>query len=72
MKDSLRMVPEYSVVESQETLHTVKVPSCSNLDYQEVLAELAQLQEACNTATDILRKIRDSLLELLQSVQEQQ
>ncbi len=67
------MVPEYSVVESRETLHMVNGLHLSNtvLDYLQVEVELALLSKELTMSVDILGKIRDSVHVLEQSLREQ-
>ncbi len=63
-------VPEYIVEELQETHPMVNGPPPTNIDYLEVRAELALLSQELTRLGDTLERIRDSVLVLVQSVQE--
>ncbi len=58
-------------VTSSEKMCQPKGPSeHSRLDYQAVVADLALLSQAVDTCIDTLKRIRDSLLDLEQSLAE--
>ncbi len=63
--------PEFSVEELVKTPHMVKQLVSSARNYQEVEADLALLSVDLDSVFGILEKIRDSLLVLELSVQEQ-
>ncbi len=64
------MVPEYSVVESQETLHMVNGLHRSSMDLEAVAAELALLSKELDMQFVISGKILDSVHVLVQSLEE--
>ncbi len=63
--------PEYTVEELVKIPPMVSKLVSSNRNLQEVKAELGLLYQELNISVDILGKIRDSLLVLQLSVQEQ-
>lgn len=67
MKPSTR--PEYSVAESVETPPMEKHRSCSDLNFEEVVAELALLSREVTMSVDILERIRESLDRLQQALE---
>ncbi len=64
--------PEYILAGLEKTRHTVSKLDSSGRDYLAVKADLALLFQELNISVDILGKIRDSVLELEQSLGEQQ
>ncbi len=61
-------VPEHILEELEKTALTENKPGYSIRDYNQVVADLAQLYQQLDMVTDILEKIRDSVAVLQQSL----
>jgi len=64
-------VPEFSVVEKQARISPLSDHSeISSRDWQEVVVSLTQLYQACAWQADTSKRIRDSVRELLLSLED--
>ncbi len=64
--------PEYILEESEKIVPMEKVPVSLGRDFLQVEADLAQLYLELSTLVDTSRKIRDSVLDLEQSLVDSQ